>query len=66
MEALVDIGSIERKERCRRLAADVARKLTQVLNAYAETRFPEKKSLSGFARKSDMISKMNCNLCHEK
>jgi len=61
-----DIDAKVRKERCRRLAADVAKKATELLNAWHETKqLPEKYVVKDYqGQEFEAISKMNCGLCH--
>lgn len=55
-----------RKERCRRLTADTARRATELLNAYAKAgELPSKPVISPPSGLSDDGStKMKCGLCH--
>ena len=61
-----EIASKRRKLRCRCLAADVAKKATELLNAYFENQqLPEKLVVSDSQGSPfEAITKMNCGLCH--
>ena len=68
-----EVGSKERKERCRRLTADVAAKTVELLNAHLSEpcKFagpsPEVKSCLSCHDKErhDTVGKMQCNSCHQ-
>ncbi len=74
MVANKKVSDIERKERCARLAGDVAAKTVEVLNAYFNQTFvgtftdPESNavcmSCHGVALNHNVMTHMNCDPCH--
>ncbi len=71
------IDSDERKERCRRLTADVAAKTVEVLNSYFDSTFVSNtnynETLNGCmachgskGKMANTSGKMSCNSCHDK
>ncbi len=66
--------SPERKERCRRLSADGAGKIVQLLNAHLDGEWVEGEltqdvfacaDCHGKEKESDAMVKMNCATCHQ-
>jgi len=64
-EAEAPAKSPERKERCCRLAADVAKKTAEILNDYIKGKVPENQKLSGLDHDSNASVKMRCDFCHD-
>jgi hypothetical protein len=58
----VKFGSPQRKDRCARLSADVARKTAQLLNSWADGEY--KPTHGSQVKTHEITAQNNCDDCH--